>query len=86
LERLFGRYFINVDGFFLLLGLVKLQHRVEISFSLTIQESIREVDPLLFDFGQGERIGLADVPAMVEVVAIVCAVLQSNSKSKANRY
>lgn len=42
-------------------------------------------DSILYDFGESDSIGEGDVPALLEIVAIVCAVLQTTYKGKGSK-
>jgi hypothetical protein len=55
-------------------------------FSLIGQESISDTDPLLFDFGEPDVINMGDVPSLLEVLCIICAVLQTTLRARSNKY
>ena len=57
-------------------------------FSLfkSTQSSISEADPLLFDFGDTDVISMGDIPSLVEVLAVLCAVLQPTLRARSNKY
>ena len=51
-----------------------------------LQEAVSETDPLLFDFGEPDVINMGDVPALLEIICILCAVLQTTLKARSNKH